>query len=201
MVLSRTKEKHRNIRTQGHEIRVLYHVWKWVPKNPLHGIKIMHWDKNINSYLERSILLHAHLLPPTDRTMTPTPLAFLAVSKLPTYIANRYDHKSPPKFANIREPNLKSNFKNQWAYHLHSAQDGNENKWFGIAQKQYHNSHDWHFGHFPSYQVQQSQPFVSVFRWKVERDNVLCWARKTQKVSTTEQWTPALSAGVPITGG
>jgi len=30
MVLSRTKEN-RNIRTQGHEIRVMYHVWKWIP--------------------------------------------------------------------------------------------------------------------------------------------------------------------------
>jgi hypothetical protein len=83
---------------------------------------------NTNSYLERSILLHAHLLPPTDRAMTPTPLVFLAVSKLPMYIANRYDHKDPPKFANIREPNLKANFKIMWATHMHSAQNGNENK-------------------------------------------------------------------------
>ena len=78
--------------------------------------------------MERPILLHAHLLPPTNRATTPTPLVILAVSKLPVYIANRYDHKGPPKFANIREPNLKSNFKIQWAYHLQSAQDGNENK-------------------------------------------------------------------------
>jgi len=156
-----------------------------------------HWDKNTNSYLERSILLHAHLLPPTDRAMTPTPLVFLEISKLSMYIANRYDHNSPPKFANIREPNLKFNFKIQWAYHLHSAQDGNENKWFGIAQKQYHNSHDWHFGHFPSRHVKQPQPFVSVFKWKGERDNLLCWARTTQK-------SPLLNSDrhlLPITGG
>ena len=71
----------------------------------------------------------------------------------------------------------------------------------GLEQKQYHNTHDWHFGHFPSCHVKKSQPFVSVFRWKGERDNVLWWAPKTRKVSTEQRQKPALSVGLPITGG
>jgi hypothetical protein len=66
--------------------------------------------------------------PPSDRAVAPTPLVLWAVSTTPVYTADHYDHKGLPKSANIPESNLKSHSKIQCAYHLHIAQDGNQNK-------------------------------------------------------------------------